>query len=122
LLELLRDLKRDYSLAMATNRTRTAQGVAALFKLDAYLDLVVGAHQVARPKPAPDMLELCMRELGAEPARSVYVGDAATDRQAALAAGMHFIGLGPDSEDETPLTELAELRQRLRRPASSSDI
>jgi len=122
MLELLRDLKRDYSLAMATNRTRTAQGVADLFKLNDYLDLVVGAHQVARPKPAPDMLELCMRELGAEPARSVYVGDAATDRQAALAAGMHFIGLGPDSEDETPLTELADLRQRLRRPALNSEI
>jgi len=115
MLELLRDLKRDHVLAMASNRTRTAQGVAERFELARYLDLVVGAHQVARPKPAPDMLQLCLRELGAEAGRSVYVGDAATDRQAALAAGMHFIGLGQESGDETPLRELADLPQRLRR-------
>lgn len=113
--ELLDDLKRDHRLAMASNRTRTAQSVVDLFQLDRHFDLVVGAHQVARPKPAPDMLELCMRELGVRPQESAYVGDAASDREAALAAGMHFIGVGPHSGDRSPLVQLADLRQRLGR-------
>jgi len=113
--DLLRELKKDYRLAMASNRTRTAQGVAERFRLEPYLELVVGAHQVQRPKPAPDMLEFCARELGVAPARSVYVGDAATDRQAAHAAGMHFIGVGPHSTAPQPLSELSELPYRLRR-------
>lgn len=113
MVELLRDLKRDYRLAMASNRTRTAQGVAALFGLDVYFDLVVGAHMVERPKPSPDMLELCLRQLGVVPQQALYVGDADTDRQAALAAGMHFIGVGPDSGDDTPIGELRDLRARL---------
>jgi HAD superfamily hydrolase (TIGR01509 family) len=115
MLELLHELRSDYALAMASNRTRTAQGVAERFRLEPFLDLVVGAHQVERPKPAPDMLELCMRELGVAPAHSLYIGDAATDRQAADAAGMHFIGVGPHSSDPQPLTQLADLRQRLHR-------
>jgi HAD superfamily hydrolase (TIGR01549 family) len=115
LFELLADLKRDYRLAMASNRSRTAQGVVEVFRLEALLDFVVGAHQVEHPKPAPDMLELCMRELAATADTTLYVGDAVTDREAATAAGVHYIGVGRHSGDNGAMEEIGELRARLVR-------
>ena len=51
--------------------------------------------EVARPKPSPDMLLLCLDTLGHAAEGAVYVGDQATDLEAASAAGMRFIGMGP---------------------------
>ncbi len=114
LFEILAALGARYKLAMASNRSRTAQGVADRFGLGRYLDLVVGTSDVERPKPAPDMLELCMCRLDSEPAASLFVGDAETDRIAAAAAGMHFVGVGGASGVEDPIGGLAELAERLR--------
>jgi len=114
LFEVLAALGERYKLAMASNRSRTAQGVADRFGLDRYLDLVVGTSDVEHPKPAPDMLEFCMRRLDTGPADSLFVGDATTDRIAAEAAGMHFVGIGEASGAEDPIGCLAELAERLR--------
>lgn len=93
--ETLALLKQRYALAMATNRGQTTQGVIEHFGLRRYFDLAVGVLEVANPKPAPDMLKLCLKRLGVEAASTVYVGDQATDLEAARAAGIHFIGMGP---------------------------
>jgi phosphoglycolate phosphatase-like HAD superfamily hydrolase len=65
------------------------------FKLDRYLTHVVGAHDVARPKPHPDMLEHCLAHFRLPPTAAAYVGDSDSDYQAARAAGVTFIGFGP---------------------------
>jgi len=52
------------------------------------IDLVVGADQVARAKPAPDMLHLILETLAVKPSRAVMVGDALTDLQMGLNAGL----------------------------------
>ena len=52
------------------------------------VDLVVGAEQVARSKPAPDMIHLILKTLGIEPSQAVMVGDALTDLQMGLNAGL----------------------------------
>jgi phosphoglycolate phosphatase len=52
------------------------------------IDLVVGADQVARSKPAPDMLHLILKTLAIKPSRAVMVGDALTDIQMGLNAGL----------------------------------
>ncbi len=106
---LLGELKRCYRLAMATNRGGTVRGVVAHFALDRFLDLAVGVHDVARPKPHPDMLEHCLAHFGVAPAAAVYVGDAATDRAAAAAAGMHFVAVGSDAGGAVRLDDLREL-------------
>jgi len=93
--ETLATLKRKYPLAMATNRGQTTRGVVQSFGLGEFFDLAVGVLDVARPKPWPDMLLLCLEHFGVEAAESVYVGDQKTDLEAATAAGMHFIGMGP---------------------------
>lgn len=113
LFEILDQLKRRYHLAMASNRARTAQGVAERFGLDRYLSLVVGTRDVPRPKPAPDMLHLCMQRLGVDPAATLFVGDAVTDRDAARAADVRFIGVGPHSGVADPINSFDELPARL---------
>jgi HAD superfamily hydrolase (TIGR01509 family) len=52
------------------------------------VDLVVGADQVARPKPAPDMIHLILKTLDVKPSQAVIVGDALTDIQMGTNAGL----------------------------------
>jgi phosphoglycolate phosphatase len=93
--ETLTLLKQSYSIAMATNRGQTTRGVLEHFDLASLFDLAVGVLDVARPKPAPDMLLRCLEHFGAAPEEAVYVGDQPTDLEAAEAASLRFIGMGP---------------------------
>jgi phosphoglycolate phosphatase len=52
------------------------------------IDLVVGADQVTRAKPAPDMLHLILKSLAIKASRAVMVGDALTDIQMGRNAGL----------------------------------
>jgi len=85
------------SLALATNRGKTVAGVVERFGLRPFLALHVGVLDVARPKPAPDMLLHCLERVGVEPEEAVYVGDTELDRAAAAAAGVAYVGVGPAS-------------------------
>jgi HAD superfamily hydrolase (TIGR01509 family) len=49
---------------------------------------IVDGSRVAHAKPAPDLLLLAADEIGVEPSRTWYVGDATWDMRAAAAAGM----------------------------------
>lgn len=93
--ETLTKLKSRHSIAMATNRGQTTQGVVDYFGLREFFGLAVGVHDVVHPKPAPDMLVKCLDHFGVEPREAVYVGDQPTDLEAAVAAGIRFIGMGP---------------------------
>jgi HAD superfamily hydrolase (TIGR01509 family) len=64
----------------------------------ARVDAVVGANDVARAKPAPDMVLHACALLGVEPARALLVGDSRFDRDAARGAGVRFAGLGIDGD------------------------
>lgn len=46
-----------------------------------------------RHKPHPEPLQLALERLGADPAGSVYIGDAVVDVQAAHAAGLPAISV-----------------------------
>jgi HAD superfamily hydrolase (TIGR01509 family) len=67
---------------------RRAQLAVDFLGFGGKIDLVVGADQVARPKPAPDMLHLILETLAVKPSRAVMVGDALTDIQMGLNAGL----------------------------------
>src|SRR5262249_2656845 len=68
-----------------------------------YLDVVLGPEDVARPKPAPDMLLAALPRLGL-PAREVlYVGDMVVDIQTARAAGLAVWVVPTGSEGAAPL-------------------
>jgi phosphoglycolate phosphatase len=88
-------LRQRFATAMATNRGQTTRGVIDHYKMHDLFDLAVGVLDVARPKPAPDMLLHCLEHFGVEPGEAVYVGDQPTDLEAAVGAGLRFIGMGP---------------------------
>ncbi len=59
------------------------------------LDAVVDGHVAARSKPAPDIFLRAAELLGVAPAFCAVIEDAAVGVDAALAAGMWAVGLGP---------------------------
>lgn len=62
---------------------------------DRFGALVTGADP-GRPKPEPDIFLLAARRLGVSPAACIVVEDAASGVDAAKAAGMVSVGLGPE--------------------------
>src|SRR5580704_15023766 len=79
-------LKQRYRLGLATNRSATIPALIDHLGLEGIFDAVASARDPVRPKPAPDIVELCLARAGVIAPRAVYVGDSETDRIAAAAA------------------------------------
>jgi phosphoglycolate phosphatase-like HAD superfamily hydrolase len=63
------------------------------------------------------MIEKCLAHFRVLPTETAYIGDSETDHQAALAAGVHFVGVGgatPAPHRVRDLRELPALLERLR--------
>jgi len=107
------ELKRRFRLGLATNRSTTVPALIEFLGLSEIFDSIACARDKVRPKPAPDMLELCLRRAAVEPHRAVYVGDSHIDREAAAAAGIRFIGVGERVEHDARIAHLGELPAHL---------
>jgi len=103
------NLRARYRLGLATNRSATVPALVKHLELHDVFHAIASVLDRVAPKPAPDILHLCMQRAGATPERSVYVGDSPIDRDAALAAGTHFIAVGPRVDHHRRLTTIAEL-------------
>jgi phosphoglycolate phosphatase len=108
-------MKRRYRLALATNRSATIPALIDYLGLDGIFAAVASARDKVRPKPAPDIVELCLTRAGVAASRAVYVGDSATDLIAAQGAGVHFIGLGERVDHEHRIEQLIHLPEHLDR-------
>ncbi len=76
------------ALAVATGKAQDrAEHVLGAVGLLGRLDAVVGSDEVARGKPAPDIVLLALDRLGVEPDDAVMVGDSPLDLRAGQAAG-----------------------------------
>lgn len=109
LIDLLDLLKQSHRLGMATNRSTTVAGVMERFGLGRWFDAAVGLLDVARAKPAPDVVLECLARLDVAPEWAVYVGDAETDMLAARDAGVHFVAVGAPAWSPVAVPVLAEL-------------
>jgi beta-phosphoglucomutase len=88
------DRHREIPKAVASN----AEPANVEFLLDRaglrpYFRAVVDGHQVARPKPFPDVFLRAAELLGIPPAECLVFEDSHSGVEAALAAGMKIIGL-----------------------------
>ena len=83
-------------LAVASSSRNTRAVLRRLGLLEAF-DAVVDLNNVPRSKPAPDLFLTAARRLDVPPARCVVIEDSAAGVQAARAAGMRVIGVGPQS-------------------------
>jgi HAD superfamily hydrolase (TIGR01509 family) len=78
-----------------TERLRRSLGLFDLWT--EFAPHIFGADMVKRPKPAPDLFELCARTFGVKPERCVVIDDNAHGIVGAVAAGMKAIGfVDPD--------------------------
>jgi 3-amino-5-hydroxybenzoic acid synthesis related protein len=120
LLHLLRH--RGVKLAVATGkagwRARSLLdrlGVLPLF------DHVIGSDEVARAKPAPDIVLRALDLLRADPQEAIMVGDAVTDLAAAKDAGVAAAAALWGETDESALLA-AEPDFTLRKPADVASL
>ena len=93
--ELLERLQGQLPLGLVSNSPlRFVRRSIELAGFQDYFDVILSAHEVAAPKPAPDpYLEAC-RRLGVEPGPEVVaLEDSPTGVAAARAAGLTVIGI-----------------------------
>lgn len=96
-METLRGLAAHHRIAAVTDtaamREAEVRELLAPVGLDGLLEVVVTSIDVGAAKPDPASLSEALRRLGVAPERSIYVGNAAVDRGAAIAAGVEFVAV-----------------------------
>lgn len=92
---MLQDLRAaGYGIGVVTAKgTEGARHLLAAIGIDGDIDVLVGTDQVEHGKPAPDSALRGLALLGAPAAGTWYVGDATSDIEMALAAGMRAMGI-----------------------------
>ncbi len=126
--KMLAGLKqRGLRLAVCSNKPITyTRALLADLNVARFFDAVLGPEDVARPKPAPDMLLAGLNQLGVTAAEVLYVGDMTVDIDTARAAGVTVWVLPTGSDDRAKLVaaqpdaiveDLHELMQALTRAA-----
>ena len=113
------EMKRRYRLGLATNRSATVVPLVAHLGLADVFDAIASAHDKVRPKPAPDILTLCLERAGVAPERALYLGDSPIDREAAEAAGVGFLAVGDRVTHHSRIATLGELDAALKRLATA---
>jgi phosphoglycolate phosphatase len=117
-------------LALATTRvTASARDTLEHQGLVAHFEFIGGGDQVARHKPAPDVIHLALQRLGCRPDEALMIGDTTADIGAAHAAGLPCWSVLGGVHDERTLRDagadlilsgVAELPVALSRHASRS--
>lgn len=93
--ELVRDAKERGCLVAIGSSSRNAPVVLDKLGITDLFDAVADGTSVARAKPAPDLFLEAARRLGVPPQDCVVIEDAGSGVDAALAAGMVVVGVGP---------------------------
>ena len=106
---LLADLKaKGIKTGLVTNSvSKIARALVEKAEVLALLDVLATADRVKNSKPAPDLVELALKELDVAAADAWLVGDSRFDRNAAEAASVKFVGMGIDGDSR--IERLAEL-------------
>ncbi len=91
---LIRGLAGRRAQAVATNKPGFwAREIVARLGWAEAVPQVVGGGDVERLKPAPDMVDLLLRQTGVPAAQAVVVGDMDVDLELARGAGLSFVGV-----------------------------
>jgi 2-phosphoglycolate phosphatase len=119
--DLVRGLQRaGKRVGLCSNKPRPFScGLLEHFGIADCFDVVLGPEDVARPKPAPDMLEKAVNVLRLLPSDVLYVGDMTVDIETARAAGVAVWIVPTGAEDRVVLEQarpdrlLTDLREML---------
>jgi phosphoglycolate phosphatase len=108
-------IKRSYRIGLATNRSATIPAIIDYLGLAGVFDAVASVRDKVKPKPAPDVLELCLKRATVAPSNAVYVGDSETDLIASETARLNFIAVGKRVDHRNSIARLDELPAALER-------
>ena len=104
--ELMRRLKRDgFRLAVVSNKPDEAVKPLVRQHFGTLADAAMGETAQRRRKPAPDMVNDALAELGEGKDRAVYVGDSEVDIQTARNAGIPVISVSWGFRDRGQLVQ-----------------
>lgn len=80
IVEVMKELKsRGYKMAIVSNKIDSAvKELNERFFADS-VDIAIGEKEGIKRKPAPDMVETALKELGSTKEESVYIGDSEVD-------------------------------------------
>ena len=114
------------TLGVASNKFgRFSRGVIAHLSVANYFKSVVGAGDVPRNKPFPDMIHACLKEMDLRADDTVFVGDTLTDIETGKQAGVDVYALPGVLYSKTELArknprrilkDLKELVESIRNP------
>ncbi|MCA1993038.1 MAG: beta-phosphoglucomutase [Coleofasciculus sp. S288] len=93
--ELLDELRAVGIKVAIGSASKNAQEVVQRLGIADRVDSISDGYSVARSKPAPDLFLHAAAQLGLPAEQCVVVEDATSGVEAALAAGMRAVGLGP---------------------------
>ena len=112
-ISLLNELREQGIKIAIGSASKNAQMVVRRLGIADQVDAIADGYSVQQPKPAPDLFLYAAQQLGVLPSQCVVFEDAAAGVEAALAAGMWAVGLGPEervSEAHVVLPSLAGVR------------
>ena len=92
-LDRLRAAGLRIALATGSDRPKMHGNLAAIGLPESVFDVLVSAEDVTRKKPDPEMFQLAIGRLGADPERCLVVEDARNGVLAGRAAGCEVLGI-----------------------------
>ncbi|MCK8489620.1 pyrophosphatase PpaX [Paenibacillus sp. MBLB2552] len=95
---------RGITIGIVTTKIKETTLLALnMFGFKPYMKAIVTVEDVKHPKPHPEPILTALRELNADPARTLMVGDSAADLQCAKAAGVQAAGVAWSLKGEAML-------------------
>ena len=86
--------ERGITMGIVTTKIKpTTIRALDYFGLKEYMSTIVTVQDVTHPKPHPEPVLTALRNLGADPVKTLMVGDSAADIQSAKAAGVKAAGV-----------------------------
>jgi len=118
--ETMAELAQRYRLGIVSNFYGNLEAVCRDTGLTPYLGAMIDSQQLGAEKPAPEIFEAALRQIGVQPEETAFVGDSLRrDRTGACNAGLRFIWVAPapvrdaagplDHAVITSVTEIVEL-------------
>ena len=90
----LKALKQMRKLTCVCTNTKTPLAARILKQSGIITDYLVGSGDTPNDKPAPDILLLALERMKLKASEVIMVGDSGYDAEAAVAAGIFFVGYG----------------------------
>jgi phosphoglycolate phosphatase len=91
-------------VAVCSNKPRAfTKELLEFLKIRQYVDGVFGPEDVARPKPAPDMLRAALTWLRVPADEALYIGDMVVDIETGFAAGVRVWSVATGSDKRVTL-------------------